>query len=189
MRASASLVILVSSLALNVVQARRVQQCLLGEAAPERTARLAIGSTVPALIGAALDGRDVELTLGGGAATVLYIFTPTCSWCTRNIDNVRALALAATDRQQRFIGISLSTAGLQEYVREHGFEFQILALSPASRGALKLGGTPQMLVVGSDGHLLKNWSGAPQGALQAEIEAFFGIRLPGLRPSRQRTAG
>jgi len=46
--------------------------------------------------------------------------------------------------------------------------------------AYKFGGTPQTLVISSDGHVQKNWMGAYAGATKSEIEAYFEVHLPEL---------
>ena len=55
------------------------------------------------------------------------------------------------------------------------------ALSPETIKALGLGGTPQTIVVSTDGKVIKNWMGAYTETIQPEVETFFGVRLPGVK--------
>jgi len=54
-------------------------------------------------------------------------------------------------------------------------------LSDDTKKAYKMGGTPQTIVVSSDGQVLQNWNGAYTGEQQKQVEEFFGITLPGLK--------
>jgi hypothetical protein len=42
--------------------------------------------------------------------------------------------------------------------------------------------TPQTIVIAPDGRVLKNWRGVYAQRSQPDVEAFFGVRLPGLTP-------
>ena len=53
-------------------------------------------------------------------------------------------------------------------------------LAAKSVVAYRLGGTPDTLVVSSDGTLLRHWKGAYSGSNKQEIEEYFAITLPGL---------
>lgn len=53
-------------------------------------------------------------------------------------------------------------------------------LSPHSTSSYKLGGTPQTLVISSEGRILKSWFGAYSGPVAQEVEEYFSIRLPGI---------
>jgi len=46
--------------------------------------------------------------------------------------------------------------------------------------SLGLGSTPQTIVISAEGRVLKNWKGAYGERVQPDVEAYFGIRLPGL---------
>lgn len=143
--------------------------------------RLAIGATVSALEAQSLDGSLVSLRFSEKATpTVIYVFTPQCGWCQRNINNLKALKAAASPRFN-FIAVSLTEAGLEEYVRQQAFDFPVLSkLSDSTKRAFHLGSTPQTLVIGNDNRVLKNWTGVYTGAQQKEVEDYFNVSLPGL---------
>lgn len=112
--------------------------------------------------------------------TVVFVISPTCKWCTQNIMNMRALVEKASDRFQ-FVGFSLSSDKLHDYVTQNKLNFPMytdLPLNPTSD--YKLGGTPQTLVVSPTGEVMKVWSGAFADNLQKDVEAYFGVSLPGL---------
>ncbi len=115
--------------------------------------------------------------------TVLYVFTPTCSWCFRNMDNFKEL-VARTGTDYRFVGLSLSKEGLPEYIATHGLTIPIYTgLSTETKKNYKLGGTPQTIVVSPEGKVLQDWVGAYSGDQRSQVEAFFHVSLPGLKPA------
>jgi peroxiredoxin len=70
---------------------------------------------------------------------------------------------------------------LKEYVEEHQLKFPVYSgLKGETIQALGLGGTPQTIIVSPDGRVLKVWKGAYADNLRPEVEAYFGIQLPGL---------
>ena len=112
--------------------------------------------------------------------TVVFVISPTCGWCTKNIMNMRALVEKASDRFQ-FVGFSHSSTNLHDYVTQNKLNFPMytdLPLNPTSN--YKLGGTPQTFVVSPEGRVMKVWNGAFSGNLQADVEIYFGVSLPGL---------
>jgi len=51
------------------------------------------GTVVPHITVSDLSGRGERLSFnGGGKPTVLYVLSPTCKWCERNVQNIRTLA-------------------------------------------------------------------------------------------------
>jgi len=126
-----------------------------------------------------LSGKSVVVDYSRSAKpTVLYIFTPTCVWCRRNLRNLRELAKGIS-RQYTVVGVSLTREGLGDYVASSGFPAEIVAdIPPSVVMDYRLGGTPQTIVVSGAGRVLKNWRGAYGGRVKAEVEGFFGVRLP-----------
>lgn len=77
------------------------------------------------------------------------------------------------------LGLSLSSDGLQRHVSEAGFSFPVYTdISPDTRTAYHLGGTPDTIVVSVDGKVIKHWQGAYVGLTKEEVESYFGVRLP-----------
>lgn len=173
-----TLVLLIISVGLNVVLARRskaLSNALLNTKAEHA---LTVGSTLPPIEASDLKHNlqiiDYDSTT---LPTVFYVFSPQCGWCTKNAPNLRVLAKSIKGRY-RLLGLSLSSAGLNEYVATHGMDFPIYTdLSAKSVVAYRLGGTPTTLVVSADGKLLREWKGAYMGQQQNEIEEYFGVSL------------
>lgn len=179
---SVTIALLVCSVFLNVILARKVEQLKNNLQVIKSEGKLPTGASVPAITARDLDGNPATISYGGDATpTVLYVFSPECGWCTRNLQNVRTLADGVRGRY-RFIGVSLSKKMLREYVAEHEFDFPIYTDLPADvKASYKLGGTPQTIIISADGQVVKNWMGAYTGDLEDEVEEFFSLHLPGLR--------
>ena len=112
--------------------------------------------------------------------TVLYIFAPDCDACQRNLSNIKALSEAAR-ANYRFVGLSLTTDKLADYIRQNNFSFPVYTELPFfTTTTYKLGGTPQTIIVSTEGRVLKDWMGSYEGFLEQEVEAFFQVQLPGV---------
>ena len=173
--------LLVCSLGINVVLARRTARLTTLVSRMKSESRLTQGDKVPAITARDLQGRTAVLDYAGtDLPTVLFVITPTCGWCTKNIMNMRTLAASASDRY-RFVGLSLDSDKLIDYVTQNKLEFPVytdLPLLPMKQ--YKLGGTPQTIVVSPKGEVLKVWSGAFAENLQKDVESYFGVTLPGI---------
>ena len=55
--------------------------------------------------------------------TILYHFSPSCSWCERNWENVRTL-IRETRGRYRFVGIS-TTPVSAAFMHEHQLDFEV----------------------------------------------------------------
>jgi hypothetical protein len=165
------------SLLLNVKLFQSVRTPM-GQARP--VAGVAVGIDLHSLPVADVSGNREELKLGDGKPMVLYVMAPTCVWCARNIENIRALEKSAGS-QYRFIGVSSTPEGLAEHLAAKPLPFPVYA---ANRDQLPKGfdpgPTPQLVVVGGDGRVEKVWRGALQASAQSEVESFFHTTLPGL---------
>lgn len=177
-------------LAANVFHMIKIRELRLHIAAHEAEHRVTSLTTRPALkldtlvspfVATDSSGRTVTVDLRqNNMPSIIYVFTPQCVWCKRNMDNFKAIASRAKDRY-KLIGLSLSDDGVDAYVAAHRFDFPVYHhLDPSMRGAYGLGTTPQTIVVSADGRTLKNWVGAYTGAREKEIESFFQVSLPGL---------
>jgi len=170
---------LLVSVATNVLLAHRLRSLM-----SERSSRLAervlkIGAFVPPISAKRLDGGMEVISYGGtNRPTVLYIFTPTCPWCARNVDSFKEL-VAKKSAEYRFIGLSLSPEGLPEYVATRGLTIPVYGgMSIDTLNTYKLGSTPQTIVVSPEGRVLEDWVGAYMGSQESKVEAFFHVTLP-----------
>jgi hypothetical protein len=187
-------VALALSIGLDVLLAHRVRSLTHAREARIAEYQLKIGATVTPITARRLGGKQEAISYQGtNQSTVLYIFTPTCVWCARNMDNLKAL-LSKESRSYRFIGLSLSEEGLTDYVAKNELTLPVYSgLSAEAKQAYKLSGTPQTIVVSPEGRVLQDWVGAYVGSQKSQVEAFFHTSLPGLiamsEPSSAKTDG
>jgi peroxiredoxin len=159
--------------------------------------RLTSGSTLPAAAqaprpsgpepGTQLPAMDVQQLAGpretiafssDARPTLIYVFTPSCQWCEKNLDNVKAV-LAAAKESHRIVAVSLDPDA-EAYVRD--VELGVPVYVNPSREVFEsygLGPTPQTLIVSPQGKVLKSWTGAYAGRMKKEVEEYFGTALPG----------
>jgi len=174
--------LLVASVSLNVVLARRIWSFTHFQSKRAAERLLKVGTTVPPIAAKRVDGQLGLISYQGSEqSTVLYIFTPPCSWCARNVDNLKTL-LDKERGQYHFIGLSLSENSLAEYVAKNDLNLPVYSgLSQETLTTYKLGSTPQTIVISPEGKVLQDWVGAYVGDQKSQVEAFFDVSLPGLR--------
>lgn len=138
-------------------------------------------SVLPITARNSADDREGTISFGNtNKPTVLYILTPSCVWCKRNLQNISTLA-SLRGGAYNFVGVSLADIGLKEYLGANKLGFPVYKnISAENIQRLKLGGTPQTIIISPEGKVLKNWVGAYQEPLKQEIEKYFNISLPGL---------
>jgi hypothetical protein len=139
------------------------------------------GTALPPLRGTALaDGADATIAFAADRPTAIYVFTPQCIWCARNLASIKALA-RERGAEYRFVGLSLHEEELQEYVARNPLGFPVYSqLSLEIRRAYRLGVTPALIVVSTEGRVLRTWRGAFSGRQASEIESYFRVRLPAI---------
>jgi hypothetical protein len=174
--------LLLISVALNVSLAAKLVMSREAVRALKAEGRLAEGARVPDLDLSTVSGEKVAIRYADSSTpTLLYVMTPTCGWCKRNVDNLRHLVDNASGRYRVFI-VSLSPKDVAHYSRTHSLAAPVLINIPADAvKSYKLGGTPHTILVSPKGTVLKNWMGAYTGPLVADIEETLQVRLPGLR--------
>lgn len=169
----ATIALLLASTTLNVVQAKKLG--LLGGGS---SAHSTIGMMAPAISARTLEGRPVEITFKD-SPTILYYFSPSCSWCERNWLNVKAL-MASTEGRYRFIGLS-GARDIKPFMDKHQLAFEVYTdLSEETMKAYQFSGTPHTVVVGANGQIQQSWIGAYNGPQQRVVERAFDIILPGV---------
>jgi peroxiredoxin len=168
------------SLAMNIALSFKVHS-LRSELMASQT--LAAGTKLARL--SVQDGTDKRVILHfdqGVRPTIIYVFSPSCGWCAKNLSNIRRLyAMRHTDYD--FIGVSLTTEGLSEYLKEAGLEMPIYSLpSDTDLHNYHFGGTPETIVIGADGIVEESWEGAYGGQNYAEIRRFFRLEDGSITP-------
>jgi hypothetical protein len=130
-------------------------------------------------------GKKLTLNFSGRESTVLYVLSPKCGWCQRNDKNISTLA-NQRHGTFRFIGLSLISTDLPKFLQKHPVPFEIYVLnSNKVANDLGLTTTPQTIFIRPDGLVERNWVGGLQGDRLQDLERFFHITLPGLRPAPQ----
>lgn len=175
-------VFLVLSILLNLQLAWKVKSLESSLLYLKSEAVLSVGTLVPPIEAKDIDDRPATISYPGeGPPVVLYIFTPECTWCARNMENLKALTDQAGSNH-RFIGLSLSSDKLRDYVADNKLGFPVYSgLSPAFSTTYKVGGTPETLVISPEGRVLKRWGGAYTKDIQKDVEDYFKVKLPGIR--------
>lgn len=158
----------------------RISVAAFGKTQPPPASGPAIGSSLPPLQAWRSDGKPEAVEFTGQQPTVVYVFTPTCQWCDRNLDNLKALLTVAT-RTHRVIGLSLDPT-LHDYVEKNELENLPVYVNPSrdTMEAYMFGPTPLTLVISPSGRVLKSWVGAYGGAVKEDVEKYFRLELPGL---------
>jgi peroxiredoxin len=173
-------VLLLASVAVNVIQSYRISTLRSRLEALESEHELRIGSNVPDIIGLTPEGKTQTLHFQDASLpTVLYVFTPQCGWCKKNLPNPHALIDGSGDRY-RLVGISLSRQDLQEYLAKEKLGVPVYTdIKPEVRSAYQMGGTPETIVISPDNKIMRVWHGAYENGVRQEIEKFLQIQLPG----------
>jgi thioredoxin-related protein len=178
--------LLVCSVAINILLAlevRSVRAYLVKlEADIEYDKGLLIGEKSPNLT--AFDENNIQNEIIGdkiNLPTILYIFTPDCPFCIKNLANIKTIFANPKDKY-RFIAVSLRADNLSNYSTENNIPFQIYHSPPKDVfRSFKMGKTPQTYVFSKDGYVIANWSGFYSGDEKFQVEEFFGIKLPEIK--------
>lgn len=140
-----------------------------------------IGAAIPTLHAKDSAGNRVVIDWATEKRpTLVYLFSPSCEWCLRNLSNIRTVA-EARRAQYRFIGLSSRNPGFKGYFEPNALGFPVYwDAREDSGGEFRLGTLPSTLIVSPEGVVKESWHGAYVGRTQKDIEAKLGVRLPGL---------
>jgi peroxiredoxin len=169
------------SVMINVLLARKASSLTSAILTLKSEGRLAIGAIAPPIALQELDGKSVTISFSQSTVpTVLYVFSPQCTWCTRNLQNIRSLA-SSIQGKYRILGLSLSSSQLDEYMMKNNLPFSVYkSIDENSKKTYKLGATPQTLVISPESKVIKNWYGVFSNDQQKDMEEFFATKLPGV---------
>jgi hypothetical protein len=175
-------VLAAASASLNVVLGYRLGRLTRVQSTRSADRLLRVGAIVPPIAVKRLGGEQEVISYADvGHPTVLYIFTPPCPWCARNLDNLKTL-VDKKSSEYRIIGLSMTDQGLADYVLKNQLKLPVYSGLPTqAKDAYNLSRTPQTIVVSPEGRVLQNWTGAYAGDQKSQVEAFFHVTLPGLR--------
>jgi peroxiredoxin len=169
--------LLLISLTLNVVSARRLSSL---QKRMELQGDLQVGASMPPIVGLDSHGQPTRINYSDvKVPTVLYVFTPQCGWCKKNLPNFHAL-IDQAGTKYRIIGIALTRRDLDSYITTEALRLPVYAdIRSDVSEAYRLGGTPETIVISPESKVLRVWHGAYQEGIQAEIEQFFRVHMPG----------
>jgi peroxiredoxin len=173
-------VLLFVSVGLNIALARRVSSLKASLDTVRSEGRLQVGATVPVIRGHSIAGAQQTLDYGDvQIPTVLYVFTPQCGWCKKNLDNLRAL-IYSSGSGYRLVGVSLTRQDLKEYLAKERLSLPVYTdVGDSTRATYRLGLTPTTIIISPEARVLKVWSGVYTDGIRQEIEAYLNVRLPG----------
>jgi peroxiredoxin len=168
------------SLVVNVLLSRKVSSLRSTVSQLMAHSSLKVGSRVPPILGRSVTGKDQVLNYADvQIPTVLYVFTPQCEWCKRNIDNLRVL-IANSGSHYRMIGISLSKTDLNEYLEKEHLNLAVYSdIDDFTRKSYYFGDTPTTIIISPDARVLDVWHGAYEDSIRKEIEGKLNVSLPG----------
>lgn len=110
-------------------------------------------------------------------STIVYVFTPTCVWCKRNLEAMRTVANSAS--AYHFIAVSLVEDGVEDYIKANHLSMPVyIAADKASRTKLGVHGTPTTLIISPKGVISQAWPGVYHGKIAEQVENTFKIKLP-----------
>lgn len=169
-------ILLIASVALNL----SLSQELRASRRKSEAGPLA-GTIVPAVRGVTKQGVVSTVQFDSNVPTVFYYFSAACGWCERNWANVEALLKQSRGRY-RIVGVAAS-AEIPTALNGSRLSLPYLtSVDPDTLAAYGFRSTPQTVVVGQDGRVLKSWTGAYQGAQAQDVARYFDVKLPGLLP-------
>jgi hypothetical protein len=109
---------------------------------------------------------------------LLYVFSPTCVWCERNLENIRTIVRVRSNL--RIVGVSLAPR-IKEYLHAKQLLFEaILEPTPTTVMAYRLLITPSTFLISSNGKVIRAWPGAYQGPVAVDVSRVLRVSLPGL---------
>jgi hypothetical protein len=167
------------SIALNVRQYDRASRLSLALEDAENTEPLSPGAKVPAMTGLALDGSPHTIVSDRASRRqIVYWTSASCRWSARN--RSRFDHLWRTQRDRYDIKVVAATPEDLPLLAKSAEASYILSGPPSqtARRDARLRATPTTLVLDERGTVLRQWRGAYFGAVQQEIETFFGVTLP-----------
>lgn len=113
-----------------------------------------------------------------GSRSVIYLFTTSCPYCEKNIQQWRKTADYALGKGLKVGAICLNTSndgrdGIIRYVRENQIDYPVYDVSDANefRETNNVQGVPQTMIRSADGKIEKVWRGVLADNAMAEIIA------------------
>jgi peroxiredoxin len=112
--------------------------------------------------------------------TLLFIFSPKCSFCVENMPTVKSLLAKIDSASYRIVFVSTMNEGTKDFVEQYGIQnFQIITeVDPASKIEYEMKLTPQTILIDPNGKVEQVWIGLMQESEnKSEIEKSLNISL------------
>jgi hypothetical protein len=174
-----ALMICVASLAINVLQGRRILRLEDEISTGNSREALTEGQDLPSLAVTDKDGKTAILDFRSDSRqTMIYVLSPSCIWCERNSRSFDALSKSGLNL--RILGLSASLEGMEAFVARTGFEFPVYKPTGSTAVERRLADTPTptTILVSRSGTVIKLWSGSYVGSNRASLQEYFKIVLP-----------
>ncbi len=137
---------------------------------------LRAGERVPPLTGRRLDQSPITIDYDDGTTpAVLYIST---AW-QMGPENERNVEALSHTEGFRFFRVLVPGAQVPRNVRDSATLTTVVSVPAEVQAAYRLDQTPQTIVIGAGGELLKSWTGAYDATLITALEDYFKVQLPG----------
>jgi peroxiredoxin len=178
-------VLLIVSVVINISLARKTKRLQASLDTIASGKRILLGTAVPPLQATNMSGESVNVSYADSERpTVIYVFSASCGWCEKNLENIKFLATSLKG-SYRFVGLSIDRdrVQLEEYMTKTNLPFPVYHSPPTATWTdYRLGATPMTIVVSPEGKVIEDWSGAYAEPTREEVESFFKIKLPGIPP-------
>lgn len=116
------------------------------------------GTRIEALTLLDHSGQAQRIVLDRDRVTFVYVVSPSCRYCADNHQAI--LKVASNFPSVRFVGISLTRNGLDEYIAHHPLPFAMYTASTDLGIPLQLlQATPKTIVLDRQGSIVKVWTG------------------------------
>jgi peroxiredoxin len=136
-----------------------------------------VGDRVSPVTLETLDKEEIQINWGADAeSTIVYAFTPTCSWCRRNLEAMRTVA--ANAHHYHFIAVSLTGDGVGDYVKANNLKMPVYVATKKAAMQLGLSATPSTIIIAPNGVVRKFWRGIYRGKVGEEVAQLLNVRLP-----------
>jgi hypothetical protein len=122
-----------------------------------------IGSTLPLLEGTSNSGRNITIRYGQGEkATLLFAFSESCPICDRTWPAWNSILAATKGTGVRPVFVDLTGESDRRYIAQHNLSAYPLIkhLNPTIESIYNLRFTPTTMLLSSDGHVIRAWTGS-----------------------------
>jgi peroxiredoxin len=132
------------------------------ESPSQRPKAVAAGDRLPPIPLTSLDGEALEFRLADGAKPVLlYLFSPTCSICSKTIPAWKEIAAKAESRSVEVVGISMMEPNATaQYANQHQLPWNVYCVAGTDAiRALRVQSVPMTLVLEGPGDVALAFKG------------------------------